>query len=36
MAKRSVDQHEKMLYGSIQRSIVDKGTGRSIIEKTIG
>lgn len=36
MAKRSLDQHEKMLYGSIQRSIVDKGTGRSIIEKTIG
>lgn len=36
MAKRSIEQHERMLYGSIQRSIVDKGTGRSIIEKTIG
>jgi hypothetical protein len=36
MAKRSVEQHEKMLYGSIQNSIVDKSTGRSIIEKTIG
>ena len=35
MAKRSIEQHERMLYGSIQRSIVDKGTGRSIIEKTI-
>lgn len=35
MAKRSIEQHERMLYGSIQRSIVDQGTGRSIIEKTI-
>lgn len=35
MAKRSIEQHERMLYGSIQKSIVDKGTGRSIIEKTI-
>ena len=35
MAKRSIEQHERMLYGSIQKSFVDKGTGRSIIEKTI-
>lgn len=35
MAKRSIEQHERMLYGSIQRSIVDQNTGRSIIEKTI-
>ena len=36
MAKRSIEQHERMLYGSIQKSIVDKGTMRSVIEKTIG
>lgn len=33
MAKRSIEQHERMLYGSIQKSIVDKGTMRSVIEK---
>ena len=35
MAKRSIEQHERILYGTSQKSIVDKGTGRSIIEKTI-
>lgn len=34
-AKRSIEQHEKMLYGGIRSSVVDKDK-RTIIEKTIG
>jgi hypothetical protein len=34
-ARESIDRQEKMLYGSIRSSVVDK-QGRSIIEKTIG
>lgn len=34
-ARESIDRQEKMLYGSIRSSVVDKD-GRSIIEKTIG
>jgi hypothetical protein len=35
MAKRSVDQQDKMLYGNLRNSVLDKD-GRSITEKTIG
>lgn len=34
-AREAIDRQEKMLYGSIRSSVVDK-QGRSIIEKTIG
>lgn len=34
-AKRSIDQQNKMLYGSIQTSNIDKSSNRAIIEKTI-
>jgi hypothetical protein len=34
MAKRSIDQQDKMLYGNLRNSILDKD-GRSITEKTI-
>lgn len=35
MAKRSIDQQDKMLYGNLRNSVLDKD-GRSITEKTIG
>jgi Txe/YoeB family toxin of Txe-Axe toxin-antitoxin module len=35
-AKRSIAQQERMLYGSIKNSTVDKSSNRAIIEKTIG
>jgi hypothetical protein len=35
-AKRAIDQQDRMLYGSIKASTVDKNSGRTIIEKTIG
>jgi len=34
-AKRSIDQQNRMLYGSIQTSNIDKSSNRAIIEKTI-
>jgi arginine repressor len=34
-AKRSIEQQDRMLYGSIKSSTVDKHSGRTIIEKTI-
>jgi hypothetical protein len=34
-AKKSIAQQERMLYGSLKSANIDKGTDRSIIEKTI-
>lgn len=34
-AKRSIAQHERLLYGGLKKATIDKGTDRSIIEKTI-
>lgn len=34
-AKRSIEQQDRMLYGSIKASTIDKQSGRTIIEKTI-
>jgi hypothetical protein len=34
-AKRSIEQQDRMLYGSIKSSTIDRNSGRTIIEKTI-
>lgn len=34
-AKRSIAQQERLLYGGLRKATIDKGTDRSIIEKTI-
>lgn len=34
-AKRSIAQQERLLYGGLKKATIDKGTDRSIIEKTI-
>lgn len=36
IAKRSIEQHDRMLYGSIRSAVIDDRSGRSVIEKTIG
>jgi hypothetical protein len=35
IARRSVEQHEKKLYGGIRNSIVDNKSGRAIVERKI-
>jgi Txe/YoeB family toxin of Txe-Axe toxin-antitoxin module len=34
-AKRAIDQQNRMLYGSIPTSNIDKSSNRTIVEKTI-
>jgi len=34
-AKRAIAQQERLLYGGLKKATIDKGTDRSIIEKTI-
>jgi len=36
IAKRSINQQDRLLYGNLKAARVDASTSRTIIEKTIG